>query len=154
MKTSIHNTLVYTQEDFDHDIRSIVSQLRGRQFDIIVGINRGGCLPAVCLSHALKTPTTMIDYSTRDGINIHPKSLWSFFSRLVETHPRILIVDDLIDSGKAMTTVIEAASCFTKPVVATLLHNTDVDLKVEHYWGTAYSRMTEPRYFDFWWEMY
>lgn len=150
----MNETILYSHEDFDCDMDRLVEQLKDKGFDLIVGINRGGCLPAVCLSHALKVPATMIDFSTRDGVNIHPVSLYKYFEDLTDHHDNILIVDDLIDSGVAMKKILSVAKCFTKPTVATLLHNTDVDLEVEHYYGTAYSRKTEPRYFDFWWEMY
>ncbi len=148
------NTIKYTQENFNKDIKSLVAQLRGKQFDLIVGINRGGCLPAVCLSHALKVPATMIDYSTRDGVTIFPASLYQYFEQITDKYSRILIVDDLVDGGTSMKTLLRNARAFCEPVVATLLHNTDVNLGVDHYYGTAYSRLVESRYFDFWWEEY
>ena len=148
------DTILYSFEDFDADMDRLVEQLKDKKFDMIVGINRGGCLPAVVLSHALKIPTTTIDYSTRDGVNIHPKSLYGYFEELTATYPKLLIVDDLVDSGTAMKKILSVVGNFTKPTVATLLHNLDVDLGVEHYYGTAFSRKVEPRYFDFWWETY
>lgn len=148
------NSIRYTQENFDRDIKSLVKQLRGKKFDLIIGINRGGCLPAVCLSHALKTPATMVDWSTRDGANISPKSIKQYFQEISSQYKTVLIVDDLIDSGRAMKELLAAATPHCMVTVATLLHNTDVDLGVVHYFGTAYSRKIETRYYDFWWEMY
>lgn len=147
-------TIIYTHEDFDRDMGRLVSQLKDKQFDLIIGLNRGGCLPAVCLSHALKIPATMIDWSTRDGANIHPKSIYSYIIEVSLKHKNVLIVDDLIDSGKAMKALLEPVKAYCNVTVATLLHNTDVKLGVDHYWGTSYSRRVEKRYFDFWWEMY
>lgn len=150
----MNETIFYSHADFDRDMKRLVDQLKGKEFDLIIGINRGGCLPAVCLSHSLGIPTTMIDFSTRDGVNIHPKSLYGYFEQLTDHYTKLLIVDDLIDSGKAMKKLIPVVKCFAEPTVATLLHNTDIELGVDHYYGTAYSRKTEPRYFDFWWEVY
>jgi len=121
-------------------------------FDLIIGINRGGCIPAVCLSHELKIPTTMIDFSTRDGANVYPESIYAYFAGLSSRYRNILLVDDLIDSGVSMSLLVQTASQFCNVSIATLLHNTDVNINVDHYWGTAYSRKTEPRYFDFFWE--
>lgn len=146
--------IAYTQDNFNRDMTSLVDQLKYRQFDLIVGVNRGGCLPAVCLSHSLGIPATMIDFSTRDGVNIHPQSLYGYFEGLSDKYQDILIVDDLVDSGTAMKKLINTASQFCTVSVATLLHNVDVDLSVDHYWGTPYSRQIETRYFDFWWEVY
>lgn len=148
------DTIKYTFEDFERDMRSLVFQLDGKKYDLIVGINRGGCLPAVCLSHALKIPATMIDYSTRDGANINPKSLFGFFADLIDRFPNILIVDDLVDGGSSMKSLLPAAKACCNVEVATLMYNTDVDIDTRHYYGTAFSRKSEPRYFDFWWEMY
>lgn len=148
------NTIKYSKDWFDDDIGSLIKQLKGHQFDMIVGINRGGCLPAVVLSHALKTPVTMIDYSTRDGVNVHPQSLYRYFEQLSALYRHILIVDDLVDSGKAMLEVVKHARMFHDVTVATLLHNTDVELPVNHHYGTAFSRKKDTRYFDFWWEEY
>lgn len=148
------NTIKYDKDWFDRDIKSLIGQLKDLQFDIIVGVNRGGCLPAVILSHALKIPVTMIDYSTRDGINVHPKSLYRYFEDLSEEFTDILIVDDLVDSGKSIQEVVRHARMFHHIEVATLLHNSDVELPVKHYCGTMFSRKADKRYFDFWWEEY
>lgn len=148
------NKIKYDKDWFDRDIKSLVKQLKPLQFDIIVGVNRGGCVPAVILSHALKVPVTMIDYSTRDGANIHPKSLYRYFEDLSEEFTDVLIVDDLVDSGKCIQEILTSARLFTCVSVATLLYNTDVKLPVNHYCGTMYSRKEDSRYFDFWWEEY
>lgn len=148
------NKIKYDKDWFDRDIKSLVKQLKPLQFDIIVGVNRGGCVPAVILSHALKVPVTMIDYSTRDGANVYPKSLYRYFEDLSEEFTDILIVDDLVDSGKCIQEILTSARLFTCVSVATLLHNTDVKLPVNHYCGTMYSRKEDSRYFDFWWEEY
>lgn len=146
-------SILYTQQNFNADIKSLISQLRDTRFDLIIGINRGGCIAAVCLSHALKVPATMIDYSTRNGSNIHPPSLYKFFEELSDVYSKVLIVDDLIDSGVSIKQVVLNARMFCDVTVATLLYNTDVVIGVDHYYGTAYSRKQEPRFFDFWWEV-
>ena len=153
VRISLSN-IQYTYEWFNKDISSLIEQLRDKPFDLIVGISRGGCIPAVCLSHALKVPTTMIDVSTRDGANIHPISLSEFFMGVYEDYSSVLIVDDLIDSGRSMDIILASAKLFGKPTLATLLHNVEVNTGVEHYYGTAFSRVDEPRYFDFWWEKF
>lgn len=148
------SNIFYDRQRFEHDIKSLVTQLNGIPFDLIIGLNRGGCLPAVCLSHALKKPATMIDWSTRDGANITPKSIQTYVADVSTDYKYVLLVDDLVDSGKSIKSLVAKFTPHCNVEVATLLHNTDVDLGVQHYYGTAYSRKAEPRYFDFWWEMY
>lgn len=154
MKISSPDHIYYGVTEFERDIQRLLSQLHGVGFDLIIGINRGGCLPAVCLSHGLGVPATMIDWSTRDGLNLHPRHHYKYFEELSERFTDILIVDDLVDSGKSLQQLIRTAKIFCNVTVATLLHNTDVNLDVPHIYGTPFSRTTEPRYFDFWWEMF
>lgn len=149
------STVRYTYDWFQRDIKSLINQLKDKKYDLIVGVNRGGCIPAVALSHALKTPCTMVDYSMRDGVNISPKSIMSYFIDIKNDYPqysKILLVDDLIDGGLSLNTLVAFAKTWVDVEVATLLYNTDVELPVANYFGTAYSRKTEKRYFDFWWE--
>ena len=151
------DTIVYTHGDFIRDVGLIAEKIKSSQnkYELLVGINRGGCLPAVCLSHTLKIPTSMIDYSTRDGVNIFPYSLSEYFWQLSSKYEyrKILIVDDLVDSGKAMQTILKAAKPFLHADAATLLWNNQVTLPNTHYWGTEFNRSLEKRYFDFWWEI-
>ncbi len=63
--------------------------------DIIVGLTRGGLLPAVLLSNLLNVPMTAVDYSSKKGagdkhhLNIIPQ---------INGH-NVLLVDDICDSG-------------------------------------------------------
>lgn len=138
---------------FNDDMEVLCNQVAGRDFDLIVGINRGGCIPAVCLSHHCRIPTTMVDYSTRDGYKTLPEDLVLYFMDLSVKYDNILLVDDLVDSGMSIKHLVEVATNAGLNVsVAVLLHNTDIELDVPVYVGTKFSRQEEPRYFDFWWE--
>lgn len=147
------DTIYYSQSEFNDDMANLCEMLEGDPFDLIIGVNRGGCLPAVCLSHHLKIPATMIDWSTRDGANISPLDINEYFKTISTTFNKVLIVDDLIDSGISMEVLLETATKHCDVSVATLLHNIDVELNVPHYSSTKFSRKEEPRYFDFWWEV-
>lgn len=150
----IKGTWQYTQERFNEDIQTLKEMLHNEHYDLIIGINRGGCIPAVCLSHALKVPVTMIDYSTRDGANITPTEIVDHFSRVSENYKYVLLVDDLIDSGVAMTHLVKLAQEHFESVhVATLLRNTDVVVGAPQFAATSFSRAEDPRYVDFWWEL-
>ena len=47
--------IIYTHDDFIRDIECLVNKLKDSKFkpDIIVGLVRGGAIPAVYLSHRL-----------------------------------------------------------------------------------------------------
>lgn len=69
-----------------------------KRFDVIIGLTRGGLIPAVMLSHALNTP--MLPFNPHvlhaNGVPRGPLDL--------EISPavtrRVLIVDDISDTGK------------------------------------------------------
>ena len=68
-------------------------------FQGIVGISRGGLIPAVILSHELKLPLTCIDYSSPDGAGDDKRVEFS----LPPINQRdILIVDDIADTGRTL----------------------------------------------------
>jgi len=84
--------------------------------DYIVGIGRGGLLPATLLSHFLKVPMNSLDVSFRDGGEtttnawmaedafgyINEKDRDSVENASTNNGKNILIVDDINDSGKTL----------------------------------------------------
>jgi len=79
--------------------------------DVIVGLTRGGLLPGVILSHILNIPMNAVSYSSREGagddknhINMIPE-IPSDVNNIDDTPPSILVVDDIIDSGRTMSEV-------------------------------------------------
>lgn len=76
----------------------------------VVGIARGGLLPAVILSHLLNLPLLLVEYSSKNGKgdNKNHKNVLP----LVEPQDgNVLVVDDICDSGG---TLREVAAHFTK----------------------------------------
>ena len=74
--------------------------------NLIVGLLRGGMLPAVIISHALDdTKMEAIDYSSGDGNgddrNKHTNKIPHF-----DDFKRILVVDDICDTGNSMREVV------------------------------------------------
>lgn len=69
----------------------------GRQVpDYIIGVSRGGCIPATIISHKLDVPMIPIKVSTRD----HAEELIPEFAVGNERdHYRFLVVDDINDTG-------------------------------------------------------
>ena len=62
----------YSIDNLNEDILSLISQVRSAnlKIDVILSVNRGGCIPGVYLSHGLKLPHKVIDLQLRDGTNI------------------------------------------------------------------------------------
>lgn len=79
-----------------HDlVNDIAHQIEesGIQFDYIVGVARGGLVPAVLLSHRLEIPLVCAEYSTRDNMTLNNGIKW------LAQIDNALVVDDIADSG-------------------------------------------------------
>ena len=73
---------------------------------MIIGLIRGGMIPAVIVSHALDdTKMEAIDYSSGDGAgddrNHHTNKIPKF-----DSVNRLLVVDDICDTGNSMQEVV------------------------------------------------
>jgi hypoxanthine phosphoribosyltransferase len=89
---------VYCREFCDSRIRS------NTKYDTIIGIGRGGLVPAVIISHHLGVPLYPIMWQKRDG----NKTSETFIKEYVKETPSnqtILIVDDINDSGVTLNEV-------------------------------------------------
>lgn len=76
--------------------------------DLIIGVSRGGLIPAVMLSHMMNLPMQAVHYSSKTGAGDnkdHKNQLPKFKAK------SILIVDDICDSG---LTLSEMVSNYTK----------------------------------------
>ncbi len=95
-------------------MKTIVQEEWG--IDYIVGLSRGGLIPAIILSHMLELPLVPVKYSSKSGAgdnknhdNILPSIPVSYESGVgpgMEL-PTLLIVDDISDSGKTLREVID-----------------------------------------------
>lgn len=85
----------YTWEDFDNDIRIISGFISASGWfpDFIIGVKRGGLIPAVRLSHILKIPMKIAS-TDNNNISIELKN--------VSKSDRLLLVDEICDSGDTL----------------------------------------------------
>ena len=99
----------YTWEELEFFIKKLGKIIQVTTFipDIILGITRGGCFPALLLSHILEVRTfytlsisTTIDETIRAKRIFH-KVHHSFDSEII-ANKKILIVDDVVNTGKTL----------------------------------------------------
>ena len=76
--------------------------VRHQKMDAIVGLTRGGLIPATILSHMLDLPMVPVNYSAKDGRgdNRNHNNMLPYVEG-----KQVLIVDDICDSGKTMDDV-------------------------------------------------
>ena len=74
--------------------------------DYVVGLSRGGLVPAVCLSHKFGVPLIPLKWSTRDFVEKDEDTLQKLID-LADSKKRLLIVDDIFDTGETFMKISE-----------------------------------------------
>ena len=61
--------IIYTWKDFDDDINLVTDKINSSLWtpDYIVGVKRGGLIPAIKLSHIFNKPLIMMSCQLRDS---------------------------------------------------------------------------------------
>lgn len=144
--------MFYSYNDFTQDADSLVDQVlnSGKFYDYIVGVVRGGCIPAIYLSHRLEIPVRMVSWST-----FHPEQMRESALDIAEditTGKSILLIDDIIDSGRTTRELIEDWGCDRNQIgIGALIYNTDQDVK-PNFFGRTINRQVDTAWITFWWE--
>ena len=119
---------------------------------IILGINRGGCIPGVYLSHRINTPHEVLDVRLRDHTT---KPNLSVLEKAFAFQKKILIIDDINDSGETFNYIIENfignRNFDHKIKFAALIHNTPSKAKVDYH-GYTIDKSKNPVWVVFPWE--
>ena len=94
--------LWYPWDEMRRDVNTLCREIVLDKFDpkVIVGISRGGLLPGVMISHWLQKPFKPVKAALRD----FPE--WEDYLPR-KTDERVLIVDDICDSGETFQKIKE-----------------------------------------------
>jgi hypoxanthine phosphoribosyltransferase len=149
----------YSHQDMVEGITTVASQIENSGFepDYIVGIARGGAVPAVYLSHKLRVPVQMVHWSTRDNPD-WPNESNNWIPEDINGGAKVVIVDDIVDGGD---TIIELLADWQGGIadklnmanirIATLWYNTAQQINVDFYHKTI-DRKEDQRWIVFPWE--
>ena len=85
-----YNDIISMCDDITHD----VSKLNP---DIVVGITRGGLLPALHVSHQLNRPMTTIRWQTRDE---QEQEYNDKLKKMIRDKKTVVFIDDINDTGR------------------------------------------------------
>jgi len=116
---------------------------------IVLGICRGGLTLMTLVSNFLKLPYGIIKYQTRDGNDKEPKLLTGEFPQ-----NNVIIVEDIIDSGKTINDVLKMPELKDKRVtVYSLYCYSDVKFESDIYiYAYKYLDRRNPAWIIFPWE--
>lgn len=142
----------YSINEFTDDINRIAERviMSGKHYDYIVGVVRGGAIPAVCLSHRLGLPMKCVSWSTFHSDQMK-ESAWDVAEDILEGK-KILLIDDILDSGRTFRELFEDWGVTADQVdTAVLIYNTDQSM-VPQYYGRKINKAVDPSWVTFWWE--
>lgn len=115
---------------------------------IILGINRGGCIPGVYLSHRLKVPHEVLDIRLRDNKTVPD------LERLRTNYnkgERILIIDDINDTGATFKYVVDNFGKQDNIKFAAVINNKPSPVKMD-FQGYEINKDENPQWVVFPWE--
>lgn len=140
--------------DIDNLIDTVVNQINDSTFkpELIIGLARGGLIPAGILSYKFACKVETIRWSYMDIRHEDKAALTQLF---YTEDQNILIVDDLCDSGKTIKAVTEYAATFCKNKnvkIATLINNIGLETNLVDFTGRNIDRNFEKQWFIFPWE--
>lgn len=147
-------------QTFEFYVQSLISKLEEEATPgLIVGLSRGGLPLATTLSNRLNVPMIPLEWSLRDN----PIRDTEKFRNILKTYKdcEILLVDDLIDSGKTYIDIwstFEAywSDCSVKVTPVVMLYNTEAFNKMPN-WNkpvsvVKFQRSKVPEWFVWPWE--
>jgi hypoxanthine phosphoribosyltransferase len=149
-------TLFYIPyQRFLDEVEAVARQIEGDDWqpDFLVGIGRGGLVPAAYLSHRTGIQMLSVDHSS--GEHGFADELLDKLAAKIREGRRILIVDDINDSGGTIAylrAAIDGKSGDPAALrIAVLVHNVRSQAKAEYH-GSEIDRDADKRWFVFPWE--
>ena len=142
-------------DQFLDEVEAVAKQIEADEWrpDFLVGIGRGGLVPAAFLSHRTGIALLSVDHSS--GESDFAGDLLEKLAARIRAGRRILIVDDINDSGgtiAALRAAIDGKSGNAAGLrIAVLVHNIR-SRAVAEYHGTEIDRAADKRWFVFPWE--
>ena len=121
--------------------------------EFVIGVGRGGLVPAVYISHQLELPMLSIDHSSR--LPGFADELLAKVATMSARGSRLLFVDDINDTGSTIAYIRQLlgdSGCAQENLrFAVLINNTISSAQVD-YWTDEIDRAEDKRWFVFPWE--
>ena len=88
----------------NRQVKRLINDIKNSQWtpDLIVGVVRGGSIPAVWMSNITGIPAEMAKVSFRDDAVKHPVLSVTLLKKIAQPGLKTLIVDDINDTGETL----------------------------------------------------
>ena len=131
--------LIVSWDEMARMVTVLAGQLRG-EYDVLLAITRGGLIPAGVLAYHLRLRNILVaavEFYTEDGVRGPAPSFLQFPADPLLRDRRVLIVDEVWDSGRTIQAVRErVARAGGRPTTA-VLHwkpgRSEVDARPDHH---------------------
>ena len=143
--------IYFTIEEMIDSIKKISVQLVDSKFDpeVIISINRGGCIAGIYLSHYLDKPHEVINIELRDS-NVEPDLI--SIKEKIKQFKSALIIDDINDSGNTIGVIKDLSKHLSTNIhFAVLINKSESKSKVEYY-GKMVNNKLHDNWYVFPWE--
>ena len=114
--------IYFTIEEMIDSIKKISAQLVDSNYDpeVIISVNRGGCIPGIYLSHYLNKPHEVINIELRDS-NSEPDLI--SIKEKIKQFNSVLIIDDINDTGETFNYINKNFGGEDRVRTAAIIHN-------------------------------
>lgn len=139
-----------TQATVSSYLGIIANKMKDDNFmpDIVIGLSRGGLAPGIMMSHYLKRPFIPFETALRDF------PVWKSNTMALESVKRVLIVDDICDTGETFKKLKDELSKELPNLevkFASLHYNTPAIFKPDWY-GTLINKEIDDVWLVYPWE--
>ncbi len=155
----MNNFRKFRWDDIDDMIKKIIVLLKNDNWepDLIVGVIRGGAIPAMWMSNITNIQTDTIKASFRDNVVKHPHLPVTFLKKIANPDFKTLIIDDINDTGETFIWIQNQIRAYHKDAdknlrYASLIHNTPSDFTDLDYYARTINKDRDPAWIVFPWE--
>lgn len=154
------NKIFYTYDHLIQGINSISRQMTLDDWrpDYVVGVLRGGVIPAVHLSHWWNVKMFALPWTTRDNMTDESKDISSAVA-LLSKSKNVLLVDDICDTAKTFKEIVDSIKVSndldynSKHFRTAALHyNIGQDLFEPDYYHVEINKEDDPSWIVYPWE--
>ena len=129
--TNKDTNIILSWRDVEDMVDSIFYQIKDKGYTKIVGLARGGIIPAVMLSHKMGIEFESVTWQTRDGGLQEIGRL----NNVINSIHNVLIIDDICDSGLTLTQVKANHPDADVAVLTTKIETKLVDYVAQTYYN-------------------